>query len=306
MFASHEISAEKKPADEYRVLLIGNSSTWGFLLRPDETLSENLNAQDQALPDQRKLRFYNLGYPVMSLAKDLLLLSQALAYEPDMIVWLVTLESFPEDKQLYSPLIKNNFSLLQKLNQQFDLKLDLVDQATDPKTLWDKTLIGSRRELADLFRLQLYGPAWAATGIDQEIPDFYPPRQEDLEEDTSFHLLKPPELNEKNLFFNIIEAGIQMAGSIPVVIINEPMFISQGKNSHIRYNFYYPRWAYDDYRKMMTEKSINNRWRYRDFWNVIPASEFSNSAVHLTPTGSREFAGWVLQAILEEAAVQLK
>ncbi len=47
-----------------------------------------------------------------------------------------------------------------------------------------------------------------------------------------------------------------MAGSIPVVIINEPMFISQGKNSDIRYNFYYPRWAYDDYREMMTEKSI--------------------------------------------------
>ncbi len=200
MFASHEISAEKKPADEYRVLLIGDSSTWGFLLRPDETLSENLNARDQALPDQRKLRFYNLGYPVMSLAKDLLLLSQALAFEPDMIVWLVTLESFPEDKQLFSPLIKNNFNLLQMLNQQFDLRLNLVDQDLDQKTLWDKTLIGSRRELADLFRLQLYGPSWAATGIDQDIPDFFTPRQEDLEEDTSFHSLKPPELNEKESF----------------------------------------------------------------------------------------------------------
>ena len=52
MFASHELSASAKPADEYRVLLIGNSSTWGFLLppRPDPgCLSERIPHTD--LPD---------------------------------------------------------------------------------------------------------------------------------------------------------------------------------------------------------------------------------------------------------------
>ena len=39
----------------------------------------------------------------------------------------------------------------------------------DP-TFWDRTLIGARRPLADLLRLQLYGVLWAATGIDQDIP----------------------------------------------------------------------------------------------------------------------------------------
>jgi hypothetical protein len=53
MFTSHEIAAGQKPPDEYRVLLIGDSSTWGFLLEPDETLSAYINAQDARLPDAR-------------------------------------------------------------------------------------------------------------------------------------------------------------------------------------------------------------------------------------------------------------
>ncbi len=36
MFASHELAAGPKPPDEYRVFLIGNSSTWGFLLPSDQ------------------------------------------------------------------------------------------------------------------------------------------------------------------------------------------------------------------------------------------------------------------------------
>ena len=44
MFASHEISQPKR-ADEFRVVLIGDSSTWGFLLKPEDTLAANLNAQ---------------------------------------------------------------------------------------------------------------------------------------------------------------------------------------------------------------------------------------------------------------------
>ena len=34
MFASHEISGKPKAASEYRVILLGDSSIWGFLLPP--------------------------------------------------------------------------------------------------------------------------------------------------------------------------------------------------------------------------------------------------------------------------------
>ena len=34
MFASHEINAGDKPENEFRVILIGDSATWGTLLDP--------------------------------------------------------------------------------------------------------------------------------------------------------------------------------------------------------------------------------------------------------------------------------
>ena len=93
----------------------------------------------------------------MSLAKDLLLLSYAQSYQPDLIIWLVTLESFPYDKQLYPPLLQNNASPLADLIETYSLKLDPDDPSLVQPGFWQRTLLGQRRPLADLLRLQLYG-----------------------------------------------------------------------------------------------------------------------------------------------------
>jgi hypothetical protein len=302
MFASHELSRGRKPSDEYRVILIGDSSTWGFLLKPGDTLSANLNDADHSLPDGRRVKVYNLGYPVMSLMKDLLILSRAMEYKPDLIIWPLTLESFPYDKQLFPPLLKHNAGPVRALIQKYNLTINPSDPNFIQDSFWNRTIIGNRRELADLLRLQLYGVMWAATGIDQDIPDKYTPRQEDLSADQSFHNLQPPHLRTNDLAFELLHAGVQAAGKTPVVVINEPMFISQGKNSTIRYNFYYPRWAYDDYRRLLSEESKKNGWNYLDMWNAIPPADFTNTAVHLSPEGSRLFAGMVGKIILEYAS----
>ena len=301
MFASHELAAGPKPSDEFRVLLIGDSSTWGFLLQPGQTLAATINKAGDVLPDGRTVRAYNLGYPVMSLTKDLLILSYAMRYEPDLIIWPVTLESFPYDKQLFPPLLQHNAGPVRELIQHYRLKLDPQDPNLLTPSFWDRTIVGSRRPLADLLRLQLYGVMWAATGIDQYIPDTYTPRMEDLPADESFHNLNPPHLRASDLAFDVLQAGVDLAGKTPVVIINEPMFISHGTHSDIRYNFYYPRWAYDDYRQLMADESKKMGWNYRDMWNVVANSEFTNSAVHLTPRGEAQFAAQLRSVILEMA-----
>jgi len=302
MFASQKLWNGKKPKDEYRVILIGDSSTWGFLLTPEQTLSAYLNKEHLVLPNGKKVRVYNLGYPVMSLTKDLLILSYAMKFEPDMIVWPLTLESFPYDKQLFSPLLQNNPEPVRTLIMDYDLNLDPQDPVLNTPSYWDNSIIGSRRDLADLVRFQLYGVLWAATGIDQEIPQDYAKRQEDLSANESFHDLFPPHLKETDLALEVLSAGVSMAGSVPVIFINEPMFISQGQNSQIRYNYFYPRWAYDDYRSLMIEKSSANNWHYWDFWDSIPPSEFTNTAIHLTPDGCQQFARLVAQAVLSVAS----
>ena len=70
-----------------------------------------------------------------------------------------------------------------------------------------------------------------------------------------------------------------------MLLVNEPMLISDGANSNIRYNFFYPHWAYDEYRAMLSEHAAANHWDYLDLWDMIPATEFTNSAIHLTPKG---------------------
>jgi hypothetical protein len=91
-----------------------------------------------------------------------------------------------------------------------------------------------------------------------------------------------------------------MVGNRPLLIINEPIYISNGTNSDIRYNFYYPRWAYDDYRKLLADYAPQIASQYLDLWDVIPAQEFTNSAIHITPEGSSQLAQLVADAIMKE------
>lgn len=284
MFASHVIDDDQTQEDEFRVLLIGDSSVWGILLKPEETLAGRLNSANLSACG-KNVRAYNLGYPTISLMKDLLLFSYAIKYQPDLIIWLTTLEAFPIEKQTASPLVANNQETLNGIQSRYGLELDVHDPAFVQNNSWDRTMVARQRALADFFRLQLYGVMWAASGVDQVYPTDYAPAQTDLEADEKFHEAEPPVLDMKSLAINVFETGIRIAGATPLMIVNEPMLVSSGKNSDIRYNFFYPRWAYDQYRDMMAELSRNNDWTYVDLWDIVPANEFTNSAIHLTPSG---------------------
>jgi hypothetical protein len=291
MFASHEAAARPSPGP-LRVMLIGDSATWGFLLTPEQTLASRISRNSGGA-----VRVYNFGYPTMTVTKDLLMLSHAMRYEPDLIIWLVTLESLPQSKQLASPILQNNPGAVRALIAQYNLHSDPQDPRLIMPTLWDRTLIGERRALADLIRLQIYGFLWAATGVDQAIPTAFDPPQSDLEADESFHGLLPPVFKEDDLAFDVLSAGREMAGGVPLWIVNEPVYISRGLNSGIRYNFFYPRWAYDQYRKMLADWCRAQTMVCYDFWDMVPAEEFSNSAIHRTPRGEAALAD-ALEALI--------
>ncbi|MBN1438186.1 MAG: hypothetical protein JW929_02145 [Anaerolineales bacterium] len=294
MFASHEIDAPRAEG-EFRVVLIGDSATWGFLLEPEETLAAQINRRGAA-----GIRIYNLGYPTMTLTKDLLMLDRALRRQVDLIVWLVTLESMPQARQLESPILQNNAGEVRRLIAAYGLASDPEDPRLVDPAWWDRTLVGGRRDLADLVRLQMYGFLWAATGVDQSIPADFDRPLRDLEADESFHGLLPPELREADLAFDVLAAGRAMAGSIPLLIVNEPIYVSDGLNSGIRYNFFYPRWAYDRYRAMLAEWCRQNGAAFYDWWDLVPPQEFSNSAIHRTPEGEAMLAGRLEAELIRE------
>lgn len=301
MFASLKLNAAVKPADEFRVFVIGDSSAWGTLLKPEESLAGQLDALDLTLCG-RTVRVYNLGYPTLSLTKDVMILQRAMSYHPDLILWPVTLESFPRERQLDSPIAANNLNLIRPLVQTYGLKLDVP---ADTSTFFSRTIIGQRRALADLLRLQLYGALWSATGIDQTYPADYTPAARDLENNTDF-LDWQGQIPTDGLALDVLGAGIKAAGETPVLLVNEPILVNSGKNSDKRYNFYYPRWVYDQYRQILSGESAANHWNYLDLWNLVPEDQFTNSAIHLSPSGEEVMVKNIAGALAGWECEQLK
>ncbi len=303
MLASLRLNAAPKAAGEYRLLVIGDSSVWGTLLTPPQTLTGQLNALHLTCGSKR-LTAYNLGYPTLSVTKDLMILQEAVArYQPDRILWLVTLEGLPRETQISSsPILANNAEKAVSLIEDNGLHLDPHDPALTSPSFWDKTLVGARRPLADLMRLQFYGVLWGATGIDQTYPANYEPAARDLAPDTSFHGRKGPVLDTASLALDVLPAGVKMAGAVPVTFVNEPILVSQGKNSDLRYNFFYPRWAYDQYRTALSSLMQVNGWAYMDLWNLVDQKAFTNSAIHLTPAGESQLARAVGEGLVGECS----
>jgi len=301
MFASHEINAGAKPTDEFRIILVGDSATWGSLLKPEETLGGVINFDKLISCDGRLVKAYNLAYPSMSLLKDLMLIEKATSYDPDLIIWPVTLQAFPDKYQIETPLVANNPHIAEPLIESYDLSLSDFETDFVIPSFWDLTLIGRRRKIFDAFQLQFYGVMWAATGIDQHYPESYTPAQVDFEiDDNQFAGWPAPELPLEHLSMDIIQAGHDLAGNTPILLVNEPILISQGENHEIRYNFYYPRLTYDRYRIILEEIATQAGWNYLDLWDAVPSDQFTNSAIHLTADGTQVYYKQLLPAIQAE------
>lgn len=292
MFASHQVDSPKAN-ETMRVFVFGDSSVWGTYLIPQETLTGQLNALSLTCKNT-PVQFYNLGYPTISVTKDLMLMQRSLAFEPDAAMWLTTLEAFPLDKQLASPLAANNPGLLQPIINYYDLPLTF-----EPKqdSFLDKSLFGKRREFADWIRLQLYGIMYTATGVDQIYPD-YTPAAWDLEADENYYQFEPPSLPKAEMLFQAIPAAQDILGDIPLYLVNEPIMISNGENSDVRYNFFYPRWAYDAYRTNLVEVAKSHNLPLFDAWDWVDARQFTNSAIHMNPTAEQTFAKKLAEQIL--------
>lgn len=291
MVASHHI-AKDSDVDDFRVVIIGDSSVWGFLQKPEDTLAGNLQRMTDFSCDGQPISFFNLGYPSLSVLKDLLVIETIREYDPRLVIWMVTLESLPKKTQLETPLVMNNPILANRMIRSYQLNLSEIE--TSPMQF---TIVEQRRNLADLFRHQMAGVLWSVTGIDQEYPQDYNPAQRNFSEDDSFKDIRKNQLTEDDLSLDIITSTISRLSDLDFLVINEPILISQGENSHIRYNFYYPRWAYDQYREIINKRMAETEIKYYDLWDIVPESEFTNSAIHLSNEGQVILAEKIIRVL---------
>ena len=282
MVSSHKISKNENGLEQFNIVVIGDSSVWGFLQAPTNTLAGLLDTNIDFLCQLKPIEVYNLGYPSLSILKDIMIIEKISEFNPDLILWLVTLESLTLKDQTDTPLVKNNPKEINHIIKKFDLNIPLLE--INPL---DFSIISQRRNLSDILRLQLYGLMWSGTGIDQEYPENYNPAQRDFKEDFSFKDFNYPDLEIEDLAIEMIKKTVSKLSDVSFVIINEPILISNGENSHIRYNHYYPRWAYDIYREILNNEMVKSGIKYDDYWDVVPETEFTNSAIHLTTAGEK-------------------
>jgi hypothetical protein len=149
------------------------------------------------------------------------------------------------------------------------------------------------RQNSSLFRVarfQLYPLIQSATARDQVLgpPEQLPSR---LSSDTTFEGLKPPTLQRAQVSLDQVEDFYTLAAPVPVLLVNEPMrVVENDPNSAVRYNSYYPRWVYDQYRQYVQELAGQKHWDYLDLWSAIQPRFFADTPLHLTPEGQQHLA----------------
>jgi hypothetical protein len=268
LLASHILANQPKAANEYRVLLIGDSGTWSNYMPFEESLAGRLNAANLQACNSRSIKVYNMAIRGTSLVKDLVFIDKAATYQPDLVIWSLTLNTFRPDTQLLGRnFLPESRSYIADLSRRYDLGLNTSGMTTTQQT-------------AD--------QAWAIIRTAQDAPhqDTYPPMENDLPSSNVFtRTLPPPKLDTTKLPFNLFYAGLNILKNTKTLVINEPIYIGTGANSNVRYNEYYPRWAYDQFRSAMVQESKAKNWNYLDLWNAIPSTQFTGTPLHRTPYG---------------------
>lgn len=286
MVASHEISAPKAK-DEFRVVIIGDSSVWGEGAAALETISVQWNKPGY-LCGNKKMKFYNLAYPHPSVVKDLIILDEAMEHEPDAIVWFMTLNTLTQRR--LSPFVKANPSSAVEIMDEYAIPYNPkeIESSSDLVAFYEKTLLGRRSESARMLKLQALGLLWTVTGADTTTSISQPvDLPEDVTKDRDYKVFTNEAELAEGMTLDSLMIGHEIANPFPILLVNEPMFIATGLNSSIRYNDGYPRWAYDYYRSAMTSESQKNQWHYLDLWDSIPNEYFFDTVLHISPEGQR-------------------
>jgi hypothetical protein len=264
---SHVISAEIKPENQYRIIFIGDSTTYFGNIYP---------IVNQITCGSKNLRAYNLGYPGVSATKDFMILQEAMKYSPDLVVWSVTY-SIEDNNQGF---IQANPGQYKQLTNNYHLPVTGSTSALN----WKTAFFQSDKLRLETYLLMNYSILAAATGDQSKI--IQTALRDDVDSTQQAVVIAG---HGGDAFLPIIQAFKKISRGVPILLINEP-----------RPNVITTLSQYLQFGKRISSLTSINHIPFLDIGNLVPDKDFVDR-VHRNKEGERLFDQAVIPAILKFA-----
>ena len=267
LFNTHLISYEEKPANQYRIILIGDSTVRDGTLYP---------MIDQQECNGKILHAYNLGYYGASATKDLMILQAAMKYSPDLIVWPVTSRTLSNEPKDFA--LANSGDLVGLINA-YGLSIP-ADQSLTGGSFFsgdDKIRLQTRLVInyAVLFPA-IRSPQRIIQNAINDIKTNNAADQETLPVSGAY-------------LFSALTAAPKIVGAVPFLLINEP-----------RPSVVVTQTDFLQYRQELLSLNGEQHWIFLDLWSLVPDKDFIDK-IHRNADGEVLYNKAVLPSILEIA-----
>jgi hypothetical protein len=168
------IVSRPKADNEYRIVVLGSSETWGFLDLAQNTMPVVLDSMNLRTPDGRRVRVYNLAYVFADAFKDMLILKTALdmGVQPDLILLNTNISSYAPRNPTHW-LSEDNADLALAVIKQYHIESiplePLLARTNSAPSWWRHSFVAQRSDIAAWLTNQVYGFAWSAIHEDYPI-----------------------------------------------------------------------------------------------------------------------------------------
>jgi hypothetical protein len=271
LLVDHVVSRTKAD-NEYRLVIMGSSETWGYLLPAEDTFPLVLDAMRLQTPDGQLIRSYNLAYVYSDIFKDLLITRSLLENDdsPDVIILAINPASFDPLEDVHW-LVTGNHELAEDTVERYHLQNIDLGSVPDQAIWEDYSFLGDKLDLYNWLVNQLYG---FRQSVDHPIPVELPHAD-----------YQGGYLAWENKREGVLEAFLELSESqhIPLMLVSTPT------------NYYTP-----EYSRWIHEWSESHGIPLLDCSWLLPYTEFTDTALHMTPYGheqlAAEVAAWLQDA----------
>ena len=289
-------------AGELRVALFGSSAVYGFPNPVEQTLGERLNRHfaEAGVP----ARLYNLAFVNPSQVRDAVIIHQALPYEPDVIVYAMTLSEYQHIAPVpFKPVIQffeNNRASVANLAAESPPGLEL------PIERWREAMerratapwpVDALREAGAFLRIAAAANAqWFVRQMHSDRPWVDSRQRTHVTDYDCADIERNLKTNFRNWQDWNVLAYLQYlheTRGIEVLIVSWPVVREPHGDC---YNARFTTAAFEDYLAWVAQETKTRHLAYVDLHDLVPTDAFIDS-IHLAPDGHRRVADGIARAL---------